>query len=270
MKAHWVLVAVLAFAIALILILASPALANGDGQTRYACPGGGYTLDPGWAAVGCGKTQPAQPGGNSSSDATAGAVGVGVGVGTGIGVGTGGAGGAGGQGGSGGQGGGGGNAVAEGGAGGAGGNAAGGSATGGTSFGSNQQQSAAARTGNISLSNNSRAAASSSIAPQLGGYGLPNCFGDTNPSGSFVAAYQGLLFGASGGSMKASNICAVYAIGGEEAAMRYLMRMDPALAGGPIDRLFRRPAQMVITQPTGRVVCPASHPVYVEGRGCRQ
>lgn len=29
-------------------------------------------------------------------------------------------------------------------------------------------------------------------------------------------------------------------------------------------------AQTVVQQPTGRVTCPASHPIYIEGRGCRK
>lgn len=27
---------------------------------------------------------------------------------------------------------------------------------------------------------------------------------------------------------------------------------------------------ITVMEPTGRVSCPASHPVYVEGRGCRK
>lgn len=196
-------------------------------------PNGPWHDDPSHCPV-APQPQPQQPG----------AVGVGVGVGTGVGIGTG-------------------TGVGHGGAGGNGGNA-----TGGTSFGGNQSQgqSAVARNGNITLNSNSRAAAGSAIAPQLGGYGLPNCFGDTNPSGSFSAAYQGLLFGGAAASMKASNICAVYAIGGEEAAMRYLIRMDPAFRDG----ILSGPVRMPINRPTGRLVCPASHPVYVEGRGCKR
>ena len=225
-------------AFAAMAFACAPAHANG-----VQCPDGSWRDDAKWCPL-APQPQPQQPG----------AVGVGVGVGTGVGIGTGtgvghgGAGGAGGNGGGGGHGGGGGNA------------------TGGTSFGSNQQQgqSAVARNGAITLNSNSRAAAGSAIAPQLGGYGLPNCFGDTNPSGSFSAAYQGLLFGGAAASMKASNICAVYAIGGEEAAMRYLIRMDPAFRDG----ILSGPVQMPINRPTGRLVCPASHPVYVEGKGC--
>lgn len=219
-------------AFAAMAFACTPANANG-----IQCPDGSWRDSPTHCPAPP-QPQPQQPGA--------------VGVGVGVGIGAGGAGGNGGQGGS------------------------GGNATGGTSFGGSQSQGQGqqqgqsqgqnARTGSITLNNNSRAAAGSAIAPQLGGYGLPNCFGDTNPSGSFTAAYQGLLFGGAAASMKASNICAVYAIGGEEAAMRYLIRMDPAFRDG----LFQRRVQMPINRPTGRVTCPATHPVYVEGRGCRK
>lgn len=137
----------------------------------------------------------------------------------------------------------------------------GGHATGGTSFGSTQgqQQGQAVNVQQGGVSIRNRASAASAIAPQLGGYGMPNCFGDTNPSGSFVAAWQAFGFGAASGSMKASNICAVYAIAGEAAAIGYLQRMDPNM-----------PRPITVMEPTGRVTCPASHPVYVEGRGCRK
>lgn len=158
-----------------------------------------------------------------------GAVGVGVGVGTGIG----------GQGGAGGSGG------------------AGGNATGGTSFGSTQgqQQGQAVNVQQGGVSIRNRASAASAIAPQLGGYGMPNCFGDTNPSGSFVAAWQAFGLGAASGSMKASNICAVYAIAGEAAAIGYLQRMDPNM-----------PRPITVMEPTGRVACPAGS--TWDGRGC--
>lgn len=207
-------------AFALTTWAAAPALSNG-----VQCPGnpGEWRDDVKWCPV-APAPQPQQPG----------AVGVGVGVGTGIGVGTGGQGGAGG---------------------------AGGNATGGTSFGSTQgqQQGQAVNVQQGGVSIRNRASAASAIAPQLGGYGLPNCFGDTNPSGSFVAAWQAFGFGAASGSMKASNICAVYAIAGEAAAIGYLQRMDPNM-----------PRPITVMEPTGRVACPASHPVYIDGRGCRK
>ncbi len=203
---------------------AVPASANG----MQCYPGGPFVSD----ASKCDAPQP-QP--------DPGSVGVGVGVGTGIGIGTGGAGGNGGAGGS-----------ATGGQGGSGGNA-----TGGTSFGSTQGQAQSARTGDISIRN--RAAASSAIAAPLPGYGPANCFGDTNPSGSFSAAFGNIFAGASASSQKASNICAVAALGGPALAIGYLQRMDPNM-----------PRSVTVMQPTGRVACPPSHPVYVEGRGCRK
>lgn len=115
-----------------------------------------------------------------------------------------------------------------------------------------------ARTGNVTVNSSSRAAASSAIAPGLGGYGFPNCFGDTNPSGSFVAAFGNVFASASAGGMKASNVCAAYAIGGEELALRYLQRMDRNM-----------PRQIMIEVPV-RVSCPVTHPIYVDGKGCRK
>lgn len=151
-----------------------------------------------------------------------GAVGVGVGIGTGVGVGT------------------------------------GGSATGGqggTSFGSaqSQGQQQSAQTGDISIRN--RAAASAAIAAPLPSGGYPNCFGDPNSSGSFSAAFGNIFAGASASSHKASNVCAAYAIGGPELALRYLQRMDPSM-----------PRSVTIAAPTGRVTCPAGS--AWDGRGC--
>lgn len=149
-------------------------------------------------------------------------VGVGVGVGTGVGIGTGGQ---------------------------------GGNATGGTSFGGNQAVSV--QQGGVSIRN--RASAGAAIAAPLPSGGFPNCFGDPNSPGSFSAAFGNIFAGASASSHKASNVCAAYAIGGPELALRYLQRMDPSM-----------PRSITVQQPTGRVSCPASHPVYVEGRGCRK
>lgn len=202
----------------------TPANANG-----VQCPDGSYRDDAKWCPV-APQPQPAP-----------GAVGVGVGIGTGIGVGTGtgiGHGGAGGAGGGGGQGGGGGTATA----------------TGGTSFGGNQ--SVNVQQGGVSIRN--RAAASAAIAAPLPGAGFPNCFGDPNSSGSFSAAFGNIFAGASASSHKASNVCAVYEIGGPELALRYLQRMDPSM-----------PRSITIDVPV-RVTCPASHPIYVSGKGCRK
>ncbi|MDF3606543.1 hypothetical protein PE067_10565 [Paracoccus sp. DMF-8] len=93
--------------------------------------------------------------------------------------------------------------------------------------GNSSNRNQASNVNNIDASTRIRQSANTAIAPGLGGYGAGNCWGDTNPSGSFSAAMQGLLFGASAGSMKASNVCAIYAIGGERAALAYLASMDP-------------------------------------------
>lgn len=71
-------------------------------------------------------------------------------------------------------------------------------------------------------------AASTAYAPQLNNYGPGNCFGDTNPSGSFTAGFQTLTIGATAGRSKASNVCAIMAVGGQRAAAAYLASMDPA------------------------------------------
>ena len=54
----------------------------------------------------------------------------------------------------------------------------------------------------------------SSAAPViLGGYGPANCFGDTNPSGSFGASMQVFGWGVAANSQKASNVCAMTQVG---------------------------------------------------------
>lgn len=121
---------------------------------------------------------------------------------------------------------------------------------------------ASASTGPITIDNNidtrSRAVASSAFAAPLAGYGLPNCFGDTNPSGQLSASFAGILAGGAVSASKAHNVCAVYALMGREAAIQYLMRTDNKL-----------PRQVII-QHTTRVSCPVSHPIYVEGKGCKK
>lgn len=195
----------------------SPAAANG-----VQCPDGSYRDDAKWCPVA--PTPQPQP--------SPGAVGVGVGVG----IGTGGAGGAGGGGGSGGN---------------------GGNATGGTSFGGNQGQqqgqSVNVQQGGVSIRN--RAAASAAIAAPLPSGGFPNCFGDPNSSGSFSAAFGNVFAGASASSHKASNVCAAYAIGGPELALRYLQRMDPSM-----------PKRVTIGVPRETGACPAGS--SWDGRGC--
>lgn len=181
-----------------------------------------------------------------------------IGVGTGIGIGTGiGHGGQGGQGGAGGQGG---NAT-----GGRGGNATGGNATGGnasagvTGSGNSSSRSGASANNSINIDNRTRQSAAQASPVIMGGYGPVNCFGDTNPSGQFGASMQVFGWGVTANSSKASNVCAAYAIGGPAVAMGYLQKMDPNM-----------PRSIVVTQPTGRVSCPATHPVLVEGKGCRK
>lgn len=127
-------------------------------------------------------------------------------------------------------------------------------ATGGNATSKSQASSAVT----VNNQTRSRASASSAIAPQLNGYGFPNCFGDTNPSGSFTAGMQTFGWGVSAGSSKASNVCAVAALAGPEAALRYLQSMDRNV-----------PRSITIQQQT-TVRCPESHPVFVEGKGCRK
>ena len=238
---------------ALALLTSAPVNANGcpsntvwNGYNCIAPPGGGE-----------GGSNTNNNTNNNTNGAVAGAVGVGVGVGIGHGgnsTATGGQGGAGGSAiatGLGGQGGNatGGNATVGDVAGGAAsvGNVTSGSTSGVTGSGNSRSVSGVTGSGNSSVrgsgnSNNRnqasnvnnidastriRQSANTAIAPGLGGYGMQNCFGDTNPSGSFTAAMQGLLFGASAGSQKASNVCSMYAIGGERAALAYLASMDP-------------------------------------------
>ena len=129
-----------------------------------------------------------------------------------------------------------------------------GDVTGGNATSKSQASSAVT----VNNQTRSRASASSAIAPQLNGYSFPNCFGDTNPSGSFTAGMQTFGWGVSAGSSKASNVCAVAALAGPEAALRYLQRMDRNV-----------PRNITIQQQT-TVRCPASHPVFVEGKGCRK
>jgi len=129
-------------------------------------------------------------------------------------------------------------------------------ATGGNASSKSKAQASSSVT--VNNQTRSRSSAASAIAPQLNGYGIPNCFGDVSPSGSFTAAIQTFGWGVSAGSSKASNVCAVYAIAGPEAALRYLQRMDRNV-----------PRSITIQQQT-TVRCPESHPIFVEGKGCRK
>ena len=110
-------------------------------------------------------------------------------------------------------------------------------------------------------------AASTAIAPQLDGYGMANCFGDSSPSGSFTAAMQTFGWGVSAGSTKASNVCAIYQIGGERAALAYLAAMDPnahraLIAAG----LVTTPSRVQPAAPAQTVRCPEGS--AWDGKGC--
>lgn len=116
-----------------------------------------------------------------------------------------------------------------------------------------------------------RHSAAGAAQATIAGYGPGNCFGDTNPSGSFSAAMQTFGWGVTAGSSKASNICAIYAVGGERAALAYLAAMDPnahraLVAAG----LVTTPSRNAAAPAPVRVTCPATHPVYVAGKGCRK
>lgn len=83
-----------------------------------------------------------------------------------------------------------------------------------------------------STRNTYKEAANTVIAPQLGGYGHGNCFGDTNPSGSFTAGMGTIGWQATAARMKASNACAIImaeerAMAGRPALAAYLASQDP-------------------------------------------
>lgn len=63
-------------------------------------------------------------------------------------------------------------------------------ATGGKASQSQAQSNANRVSNNIDASTRVKHAASTAYAPALGGYGPGNCFGDTNPSGSFTMGIQ--------------------------------------------------------------------------------
>lgn len=96
--------------------------------------------------------------------------------------------------------------------------------------GGNQSQSANnqgnSQNTNIDASTRVRHSASTAYAPGIIGYGPGNCFGDTNPSGSFSAGMQTFGWGVTAGAAKATNVCAIYAVGGPGAAAAYLATMD--------------------------------------------
>lgn len=92
----------------------------------------------------------------------------------------------------------------------------------------NQNRNSAS-TGPITIDNRTRQAASSAAAVTLPSNLTANCFGDVNPSGSFGASIQFFGGGAAASRSKASNVCAAYAIGGPELALRYLQRADNSM-----------------------------------------
>ncbi len=267
---------------------------------------------PAWATCGvngywgseCGPQTPAPTtpgnttntvtGGDSNSTATG--VGVGVGIGTG-GNGYGGAGGSstatatstGGQGGAGGQGGGGGSATATGGSvTGSGNSSSDSSAVAGvTGSGNSSSTSGVSGSGNstnrttVNNTNKTRIKHAASMAAPVmtGGYGPGNCFGDTNPSGQFGASIQTFGWGVTANSSKASNLCAMVAIAGPQAALSYLANVDPnvrraLLANGLAEKPSQRRARLaadakndsVQQAPTQTVRCPEGS--IWDGKGC--
>ena len=270
---------------------------------------------PAWATCGvngywgseCG-TQPTTPAGTvlpgdntntlTGGNSTATGVGVGVGIGTG-GNGYGGAGGSstatatstGGQGGAGGQGGGGGSATATGGSvTGSGNSSSDSSAVAGvTGSGNSSSTSGVSGSGNstnrttVNNTNKTRIKHAASMAAPVmtGGYGPGNCFGDTNPSGQFGASIQTFGWGVTANSSKASNLCAMVAIAGPQAALSYLANVDPnvrraLLANGLAEKPSQRKARIAAeakagapaknARPSQTVRCPAGS--AWDGKGC--
>ena len=280
-------------------LLASPAFAT--------CGVNGY-----WGSE-CG-TQPTTPAGTvlpgdntntlTGGNSTATGVGVGTGIGTGVGTGIG-HGGAGGSSTATGTGYGGAGGAATGGQGGAStatggsvGNVTGGNSTstatggtGGSVAGSGNSSSGSSSTAGVSGSGNSsttvnntnktriKHAASMAAPVMTGGYGPGNCFGDTNPSGQFGASIQTFGWGVTANSSKASNLCAMVAIAGPQAALSYLANVDPnvrraLLANGLAEKPSQRRARLaadakndsVQQAPTQTVRCPEGS--IWDGKGC--
>lgn len=141
----------------------------------------------------------------------------------------------------------------------AGANATGGNGYGGSASQGQQQSQAASANNRVTIDNRTRQSAAQAAPVIMGGYGPSNCFGDTNPSGQFGASMQVFGWGVTANSSKASNVCAVAQIAGPAAAIGYLQKMDPNV-----------PRNITVMQPTGRLTCPATHPVLVPGKGCRK
>ena len=277
-------------------LIAAPAYATCGVNGYWGSECGPQTPEP--APTTPGDNTNTLTGGDSTSTATGVGVGVGVGVGTG-GNGYGGQGGAGGSstatatgtGGAGGQGGAGGSATATGGSvTGSGNSSSDSSAVAGvTGSGNSSSTSGVAGSGNsrnsnnVSVSNSTRIkhAASTAAPVMMGGYGPGNCFGDTNPSGAFGASIQTFGWGVTANSSKASNICAMVAIAGPNAALSYLANVDPnvrraLLANGLAEKPSQRKARIAAeaksgapaknARPSQTVRCPAGS--AWDGKGC--
>lgn len=274
-------------------LLAAPAYATCGVNGYWGSECGPQTPEP--APTTPGDITNTLTGGNSSSTATG--VGVGVGVGTG-GNGYGGQGGAGGSstatatgtGGAGGQGGAGGSigdttatsgstSTATGGSSVAGVTGSGNSSSSSTSGVSGSGNSTNSTTVNNTNKTRIKHAASMAAPVTLNGYGPANCFGDTNPSGSFGASVSTFGWGVTASRAKASNVCAAYAIAGPQGAIGYLAQQDPqfraiAIANGwavtksqaaKNAKPAAEPAPVAATRQ--RITCPASHPHLREVRG---
>ena len=279
-------------------LLAAPAYATCGVNGYWGSECGPQTPEPAPTAPG-GDITNTLTGGNSSSTATG--VGVGVGVGTG-GNGYGGQGGAGGSstatatgtGGAGGQGGAGGSigdtTATSGSTSGSTSTATGGSSVAGVTGSGNSSSSSTSGVSGSGNSTNSttvnntnktriKHAASMAAPVTLNGYGPANCFGDTNPSGSFGASVSTFGWGVTASRAKASNVCAAYAIAGPQGAIGYLAQQDPqfraiAIANGwavtksqaaKNAKPAAEPAPVAATRQ--RITCPASHPNLRDVRG---
>ena len=221
-------------------LLAAPAYAT--------CGVNGY-----WGSE-CGPVT--QPGDTTN---TAGAIAGAVGIGTGIGVGHGGNS----------------TATSTGGQGGAGGSA---TATGGSVTGSGNSSVTNRTTVNNTNKTRIKHAANMAAPVMTSGYGPANCFGDTNPSGQFGASIQTFGWGMTANSSKASNLCAMMAIAGPQAALSYLANVDPnvrraLLANGLAEKPSQRKERIAAEAGTPKNVRPAQTVRCPEGstwdgKGC--
>ena len=261
----------LATAIA-IYLLATPAYATCGVNGYWGSECGPQTPAP----TTPGNTTNTVTGGDSNSTAT--------GVGVGVGIGTGGNG----------YGGGGGSATATGGSvTGSGNSSSDSSAVAGvTGSGNSSSTSGVSGSGNSSVTNSTtvnntnktriKHAASMAAPVMLSGYGPATCFGDTNPSGLFGASIQTFGWGVTANASKASNLCAMVAIAGPQAALSYLANVDPnvrraLLANGLAEKPSQRKARIAAeaeaedaptknARPVQTVRCPEGS--TWDGKGC--